>query len=260
MRERGVIAPTPGSSEFYDEEIEQTVSFFRSIQSHNCAKGHYRCMEKTDNLEKPVCRVPKYPHSIDYGYKEVKTNHSQEVLEGLQNLGSAHFDEVSMEFVFDEVFQGGKMLYTTDWTDHLSPTNALLFHLTRSSTNLHIWDRHLSAKYIAKYAAGMDARAEVWVKPGSEESSLKIESDEVRNEKIARVKATIKSKNKTNSSKHNLATGRIVCLTDMMWWSLKFPYVATNVEFVHVSTHAKEYRAGDEKNARENNSTASTHS
>ena len=216
---------------------------FQKYQVHNCTKGRKRCHKKTDRLNQPICRVPKYPASQCFSFKEVPINFSAETWDLLQELGLADIDENTLTPKAKAPLVGGKHHYPTVSNEHFSPTNAALFALTQSSTNVQICDDYMAPRYAAKYAAGIESRAAANILAGEAEDSVKVLTQPLENEKIAGVQATINKKLR-DYEKQNAITGRIVSITECLWWCLQLPYVCTNVDFVHVPTVPKEYRSG----------------
>ena len=230
LREQGKIRQTPGSSVLYDESIEESVRLFKQIQNHDCAQGKFRCRKKTDLLQKPVCRIPKYRSSNDFGYKVIPLIRFLSIKASKSWSWQTRRKLLTDQFLTN-VFQEANFLCPTDYTDQFPPTNLLLFHYIRSSRDSQICDKDLSARYTTKNAAGVDTRADVRVKTGSDEYSVSVETDDIQNGKIAGVKASLKNR---KTAEPNLASGRHVSVTELVWWSFNFPYVVTNVVFVHV--------------------------
>ena len=111
--------------------------------------------------------------------------------------------------------------------------STLLFLASKSSQNLQLCDEYLSVRYIAKYAAGIEERADSKIDPVSFKE-IKIQSSGLRNVKIAGCKI----KAKTNEK--NLV--QIIPQVEAVWWLLDFRYVYSSVPFKHLSTHEKTER------------------
>ena len=216
---------------------------FQKYQVHICTKGRKRCHKKTDSLNQPICRVKKYPASQCFLFKEVPINFSAETWNLLQEIGLADIDEKTLTPKAKAPLIGGKHHYPTVFNKHFSLTNAALFALTQSSANVQICDDYMAPRYVAKYAAGIEARAVANIVAGEAEDSVKVLTQPIENEKIAGVQATI-SKRQRDCEKQNKITGRIVSITECLWWCLQLPYVCTNVDFVHVPTVPKAYCSG----------------
>ena len=225
----------------FDERLD-LADLFQSLQTHSCVKARKRCMKKTDLSDEPVCRVPKYPPGYDFSFKEVPMNLSCDTLELMQSLDLAEPDSFKCQLTPIEEIRGGKHHYPTNYKEHISPTNASIFALVRSSTNLQICDRNMSARYVAKYAAGVESRGYVEIRAGKTAETVTAATQPIVNEKIAGVKASLERINR-EAKKRSHVSGRLISVTESLWYIMNFPYVCTNLEFVHVSSQPKEYRA-----------------
>ena len=237
----GNLLKEVGSSKYSMEDQAELQTLFEKLQSHSCTKAKFRCHKKTDNLKESTCRVPKYPASLDYSYKHVDKKFSYETLILFQKLGLASVEKCSGKIKVIDELCGGKHHYPTDLGYHISPTNASIFALVRSSTNLQICDRWMSSRYLSKYAAGVEERSAVSLKSSSVADTVGFEINEQLNEKIAGVQLTNR---KTEKNRRKQYVARVLSVTESVWWMLQFPYVVTNINFVHVVTSPKEKRAG----------------
>ena len=220
----------------------QLGELYQKYQTHNCSKGRKHCHKKTDRLDKPICRVPKYPPSNCFSFKEIPVNFSCETMGLLQEMDLADIDENSLFPKVKDPLIAGKHHYPTVSNEHYSPTNAALFALTQSSTNVQICDDYMAPRYVAKYAAGIESRAVAKIVAGETANSVKVLTEPIAHEKIAGVQAS--QKKMRGDEKQKSVTGRVVSITECLWWSLQLPYVCTNVDFVHVPTVPKENRSG----------------
>ena len=202
-------------------------NLFQKYQSHNCRKGKNRCKKKTEHMEEPVCRVPKYPSSVDFSYKQITINFSTETWELLNRMNLCEIDENVLTYKVKDELRAGKYHYPANYNEHISPTNATFFALVQSSSNVQICDEYMSARYIAKYAAGVETRGFARTVAGKDESSVKVISEEIENEKITGVNRTVQKRRA--QEKQRSVHGRLVSITECLWWCLKLPYVMTNV-------------------------------
>ena len=221
---------------FQDSEILNIWELLMTVQTHSCEKAGFRCHKVVKENGESICRVPRYPFSNIYSWRRVPSCHSDEALEKLFYLDLA-VPSSSKDNTFDicPSLQGGKYEYPASSDEHLSPFNVLLFALTKSSQNLQICDEYLSARYIAKYAAGVEERADARVDPITFKD-VKVKTKGMRNIKVAGVKLREKE-----TDKKSLV--QIISLVESIWWLLGFNYVYSSVSFVHLSTHEKTERA-----------------
>ena len=190
-----------------------------------------------------MCRVPKYPASVGFSYKEIQPNYSKETWDLLRSMKLSYIDPNSSTDKVEEELRAGKHHYPAAYIEHLSPTNAALFAFTESSTNVQICDDEMCSQYVAKYAAGVEGRAFTKILASAGENEVKVQTEPIVNEKIAGVQSSV-TKKRQDDDKRKSVTGRIVSITDCLWWALQLPYVCTNVDFIHVPTVPKEFRSG----------------
>ena len=206
-----------------------------TIQTHSCEKANYRCHKIVKDDGSTICRVPRYPHSNQYSWRKVPSSHSEEALQVLHYLDLATPSK-SHDDTFDvsDSLQGGKFEYPASSDEHLSPFNPLIFVATMSSQNLQLCDEYLSARYIAKYAAGIEERADARVDPVSF-NEIRVHTKGINNSKIS----SCRIKEKSTDRKTIV---QIIPLVETVWWLLNFKYVNSSVSFVHLSTLEKSER------------------
>jgi len=100
------------------------------ILAHNCSKAGYRCMRRTGTGDDDVkCRVPNYgkdnPYPTMYWSKKIDTNHSEEAIQLLQEMGLCWFDSELQESVFHPKLVASKEMYPASQGEHLIPCNRL---------------------------------------------------------------------------------------------------------------------------------------
>ena len=84
----------------------------------------------------------------------------------LQEVDLAEIDDKTLLPKLKSSLLAGKHHYPTVSNEHFSPTNAPLFALTQSSTNVRGCDDYMAPRYIAKYAAGIESRAAATIVAG----------------------------------------------------------------------------------------------
>ena len=223
--ENGIIADDQKADEIYKDACK--------IQSHNCDHAGGHCQKLRDG--ELVCKVPLYPAGHQYTYKLHKPVHSDAVWEilNLCDLATAPYNDDNWKIGAE--MQGGKHQYPASKGEHLSPFNPFIFAITRSSQNLQISDTVLSARYMTKYSAGVEEHSKVKMYAGGSISSLAVEESGIQNEKITGVRAELKKKmQKDRNRKHQ--EGRLIGITETVWWLLQFGYVKSSFDFVHVPT------------------------
>ena len=217
-------------------EINDLCELFGIVQTHNCEAAKRRCCKETER-HGVVCRVPKYPASLEYSYKPVYHRFSEECVDLLMSMDLAHFNDTVCRVIASAELAGGKHHYPASYREHISPTNPLIFSLIKSSCNVQICDPYLSARYIAKYAAGVEVRSTVTLKAGSQSNVLGATESDLKNEKITGVRFH-------SNNEEGKVVGRKISSTECAWWLLDFPYVFSNIEFIHIPTTPKRFRPG----------------
>ena len=186
--------------------------------------------------------MPKYPPCASFTYKSIHKELSEETIAVLKKIGLAESSEFDCSVTLDKRLCGGKHHYPTESNTHTSPTNAKIFALVRSSTNLQICDIYMSSRYLSKYVAGVEERTEVSISTSSGTHLYDFHVHQQVNNKIAGVYFT--NMNKEREPNKKCFNSRILSLTETVWWSLQFPYVVTNIQIIHVVTGPREKRAG----------------
>ena len=203
------------------------------IQAHNCDHSGGHCQKLRDG--KLVCKVPLYPACHQYTYKLHNTTHSEAVWNILSFCDLATTATERDDWKIGPEMQGGKHQYPADKGEHLSPFSPLIFALTRSSQNLQISDTVLAARYMTKYSAGVEEHSKVKFYAGSSINTLNVEEAGIQNEKITGVQAELKQKN-AKERKRNFQEGRVIGITETVWWLLNFGYVRSSFDFIHLPT------------------------
>ena len=157
-----------------------------TIQTHSWEKANFRSHKIVKNNGSTLCRVPRYPQSHQYSWRKVPC-HSEEALQNLFYLDLAvPSQSKDNSFEVPDSLQGGKYEYPASSNEHVSPFTTL-FRVLKSSQNLQLCDEYLSARYVAKYAAGIEERADARVDPVSFKE-IKIQCSGLKNVKIASCK------------------------------------------------------------------------
>ena len=233
------------AQEFYDmfrcsfglinslEEVSQVLNDCMKILTHNCDKGKQHCMRVRQG--KKTCRFPPQPQSHCNWYETFKIDHSDAAFQVMKKIDLAVEDD-NFKFGMKETkhMESGKFKYAATKGEHLSPTSAKLFALTRSSSNVLRISKRMAERYLHKYAAGKEEHALVKLQPDNSFDNVKAVSEGIVNFKITGVK--IMDKDKPGFSCYKIAQ------TECAFVLLEMPYVMTNIDFVSVPTTPLEYR------------------
>ncbi|KAF4647015.1 hypothetical protein FOL47_005225, partial [Perkinsus chesapeaki] len=157
------------------------------IHEHDCSKCGYRCHKKRDRDGKSICRFSKRPTSHEYSTQSIHVQHSEEALKILQECGLATPGITpygTEDLIPTDELAAKKHMYPADPNTRFSPMNEWIFAAARSSDNLQICSPAFTARYLAKYAAGEEERARVFLRAGKDENTVKVQQEDIRNTKI----------------------------------------------------------------------------
>jgi hypothetical protein len=207
-----------------------------TLQQHSCYNAGARCMKRKAKDDTLLCRVPKHPSSFLYTFQDHGTLYPEETYHNLQYLDLATPCPCGRHWHTGVEFRAGMWHYPAQPDEHFVPTVPRLFVAMKSSTNVQVCDRKFQVSYLAKYAAGMDEKRDVSLIKTKTPDELHVHVHDAINIKISGQRI-----HHLNQRQAPLA--REIALTEMIWYSLKFPYVVSSCDNVHASTKAPEYRA-----------------
>ena len=123
---------------------------------------------------------------MEYYHQEVDVKHSDEAFDFLKECSLVVAKEGVVEtLTVTEDLKAGHWFYPSRKNEeNLTPMNPHLFVLTQSQNNLLICDKYLSARYIAKYAAGTEEKARVTLSAGKIRTKLKLLLERLRITKL----------------------------------------------------------------------------
>ena len=226
------------------EDMETTFEKFMNIQTHDCEKGNNRCKIRVDTNGNLRCRFPPYDPSNVVWLKEIPVQYSDDALKILKDLGLCEtldgVDELSQEL------KCYKFSYPAVKGEHVMPNSPSLFALTKSSGNILLITKLMSAKYLNKYAAGKEEHGQVTIKSGSSIDSYKVSTTDIENQKISKVKIVNEELNKKKRPFSGIQ-GLNVAHTEFLWWTLRLPAIITTFNFVNVPSVPLEYRGAAAK-------------
>ena len=206
------------------------------LQQHSCQQAGGRCQKRRARDDTLICRVPRHPPSCQYSFEDHGPLYSSETYAKLAYLGLAMPCACANHWNTGNEFQAGMWRYPADADEHFVPTVPRLFVALKASTNVQVCDRKFQVSYLAKYAGGMDERRPVTMTSSHSADQIHVEAHSQVNAKISG--QFIHPLNQQSSS-----LSCEIALTEMIWFSLKFPYVVSSCDYVHASTKPPEYRA-----------------
>ncbi len=184
----------------------------------------------------PQCRV-RYSHPRDEDeYEKHHGYYNAEQTAVLDSIGLVKDGEV------EDCLVGGRWHLAHVSERNMVSTVPLLFAICRSTTNVKICDERFNHAYLSKYAAGKETRRPVDLKSeiddptGYKEMGWTVIEKEFTNEKINGIRRFYEKKESEKEKEEGTFAARQVSLTEQVWYSLGFPYVGTNITFVHIPT------------------------
>ncbi|KAF4714116.1 hypothetical protein FOZ62_022488, partial [Perkinsus olseni] len=215
------------------------------LQEHSCEKAGYRCAKKRDSDGKLICRFPQRPASEVYSTKTIYVEHSETALELLRDCNLAEEGTRpggNPGLMVTEELRARKHMYPAQRSERLSPFNDWIFAAAKSSDNLQICSPTFTARYLAKYAAGEEERARVFLKCGRSENEVSVTQDPLQNLKVTGA-AIASSSDKAREKKSSAVEGRTLALTEAVFWEFEFKYVHLCSKYIHINTGYKQDRS-----------------
>ena len=231
----GLVKDTDHAFSLYKDAVK--------IHYHSCAATNFRCHKRTNENGQSFCRYPVYPTSAEYHLEEVDVNHSDETFHVLSlcQLAKEKIGYVDTMCVTEEL-KAGQWFYPSQKNQNVTPMNPHLFVLTESQNNLLICDKYLSARYIAKYAAGAEEKANVSITAGKKENELHVDVGSIENNKIASVQHRLRKEEQQQRKRSCQA--KHICITECYWHLFDLPFVRSSFSSVCLNTNEMENRPG----------------
>ena len=231
----GLVKDTDHAFSLYKDAVK--------IHYHSCAATNFRCHKRTNENGQSFCRYPVYPTSAEYHLEEVDVNHSEETFHVLSlcQLAKEKIGYVDTMCVTEEL-KAGQWFYPSQKYQNVTPMNTHLFALTESQNNLLICDKYLSARYIAKYAAGAEEKASVSITAGKKENELHVDVGSIENNKIASVQHRLRKEEQ--QQRKGSCQAKHICITECYWHLFDLPFVRSSFTSVCLNTNEMENRPG----------------
>ena len=245
----------------------------RVLQVHDCKRCGFRCMKKLPN-GLTICRYTDYyaeNKARVYGFIVIDLKHCDKATAILCELDfMKRLPDGTVE-VIDERFLAGKHVYPADPNERFTPTNPILFALTKSDCNVIVCGRYMVTRYLAKYVALIDdvscisgmirahglfnndshfksllkvARVDMrCVASEGTDGDLELSIVPLHNTKITSSKLSAKRELKS-SRRRGKPHGRIMGLPQCLGEIFSSQTVFCSAKFVNISTVSLEHRPG----------------
>jgi hypothetical protein len=223
-----------------EDDFIKLIKMARSFQIHSCKQSRGRCAQRYDKNGKPICRLGISSTGEENTYEKFLHYYNKEDEEIFKSIGLA--DEYGN---VQEELCGGKWNFKKNSLDNFIPTVPILFAVSRSCSNVRLCDDRFAHAYLSKYAAGKESRPEYNLFPASKDwehpEEWIVEERQQVNQKL---RASIaKEAMRKATEKNDQMVTRMMCLTELLWYSMNLPYIYTNIDFIHVPTGTPETRS-----------------
>jgi hypothetical protein len=225
-----------------EQEYERWRKVVELVNQHNCANTNFRCMKATSAEGEKICRYhrqPPQPVTADSRgwFEDIAMPYSEDVYELLREMGLA--EKAGDVWHVDETLRAGKWHYSSQENEFFLASIPLVSAICRSATNVDMCDRKFQVSYLVKYISGKEEHQLVDVSGTKEMTEVQVRTEEHGHEKITSCQKILEKKEQ--KSAHH---GREICLAEVVWFVLGFPYTYCTAEFVHVPTLPLENRVG----------------
>ena len=211
------------------------------IHYHSCAATNFRCHKRTDENGQGYGRYPVYPTSAQYHLVEVGVNHWEETFHVLSlcQLAKEKIGYVDTKCGTEKV-KAGRRFYPSQKNQNVTPMNPHLFVLKISEKPFNC-DKYLSARYIAKYAAGAEEKVQVLITAGKNHE-VHVDVGSIGNNKIASVQHRLRKEEQ--KQRKGSCQAKHICVTECYWHLFDLPFVRSSFTRICLNTNEMENRAG----------------
>ena len=138
--------------------------------------------------------------------------------------------------------KAGQWLYPSQRNQNVTAMNSHIFVLTETQNNLLICEKYLSARYIAKYAAGVEEKANVLISAAKHENTLQVDVGEIHNSKIASVQHRLQREQENR--RKSFCQAKHICITECYSHLFDLPFVKSSFSSVCINTNEMECKPG----------------
>ena len=276
-RIRGSIADIIQLQEIDEYMNEQNLTFEMLLEILKCAEKflqhtcHSRCQVPVSSPTNPrneprqyMCKVPCNPllsdRPQDHRIVSVPVHHTKEAIDVLAELGlvqvsvseDAQGGNVEIKYLDPKLEMNRHVPRCNIDDGTISPVGGKLFVLNPSAQNLQFPTSFSLLRYLTKYVTEVDsvARVHCFAPTVREEHKFRGHLQVLNNTKIASVRQQDERAQKLSVSKNGKChpQGRLLSQTEALTLMWGEEIVTTNIEFIHLPTCPREYRAAIESN------------
>ena len=205
-----------------------------ALHTHDCEKSKFRCMKRKDAQGNKICRTPPFPESHANWKMSLIRYYPEAALKILHELGLAEYVDRDAQWLQpSSILKSEKHMYAATKGEHFVATNAHLFLLTLSSTNLLATDPQMSCSYLTYYSSKVEEHADANIMSGRDGKNFRLRSEGVTNRHLSSVKHFF-AVDKARERKVEKVECSLLSITEGTHWLLRKPIVITNMQFVHI--------------------------
>ena len=212
------------------------------IHTHSCEQSGGRCKKRKDLDGNKICRTPPYPPSNCHWRMNIDTQYPHEALQVLEKINLAekvHGTSYGLRATGE--LKCEKIMYAASHGEHILPTCAPLFCITKSSTKLLLTTRRFACSYLSTYTTKTEEHSDGSLYPSADGKSFRLRTEGIQNKYLASAKI-LKQLEKDSERQREKVDCRLISLTESVFWTLGLPYVITTMDFVHVQNIPPEHR------------------
>ena len=212
------------------------------MHTHSCEQSGGRCKKRKDLDGNKICRTPPYPPSNCHWKMNIDTQYPHEALKVLEKMNLAekvHGTSYGLRAAGE--LKCEKVMYAASHGEHILPTCAPLFCITKSSTNLLLTTDRFACSYLSTYTTKTEEHSDGSLCPSADGKSFRLRTEVIQNKYLASAKI-LKQLEREKERPSQKVECRLISLTESVFWTLGLPYVVTTMDFVHVQNIPPEHR------------------
>ena len=212
------------------------------MHTHSCEQSGGRCKKRKDLDGNKICRTPPYPPSNCHWKLNIDTQYPHEALKVLEKIDLAEkVPGTSYGLRATGELKCEKVMYAASHGEHILPTCAPLFCITKSSTNLLLTTQRFACSYLSTYTTKTEEHSDGSLCPSADGKSFRLRTEGIQNKFLASAKI-LRQLERESERQTEKVECRLISLTESVFWTLGLPYVVTTMDFVHIQNVPPEQR------------------
>ena len=226
-----------------EKDLYELFDLCIKIHTHKCEKSGYRCLKRIDAEGNKVCRTPPYPVSNCHWKMPVNVQYPEEALKVMAQIGMASpvSERIPGWFIADGVMKCEKWMYGASKGEHIIPTCAHLFVVTKSSTNVLALTGSFVSSYLTYYVTKVEEHASGRITPNLDGKNFRLRHEGITNRGTASVSQLMKA-DKDRERAIEKVDCTLLSVTEGVHWLCQLPHVFSNMSFIHIQNVPAEDR------------------